>query len=170
MINERTAKRYCKDFTKIENYEKAIADTTQTWQCHHRLELEITGGVCDVTAKDLTDWNLYYDRPAEELIFLTHSEHRILHMKGKPSITKGQHRSVETRRRISEAQKGTHRSEETKRKIGKANSKKVLCVETGEVFESIKDTYRKTGMSSGGISAVCNGKRKTTGGYHWRFV
>ena len=157
MINERMAKRYCKDFTKIENYEKAIADTTQTWQCHHRLELEITGGVCDVTAKDLTDWGLYYDRPAEELIFLTHSEHRILHTKGKPSITKGQHRSAETRRRISEAQKGKKRpqfSEEWKRKISESMKGKKQQPRSEE-------TKRKIGEAKKGRHwKLVNGKRE----------
>ena len=40
MINEYIAKRFCKeDLTKIENYDKAIADTTHTWHCHHRTEI-----------------------------------------------------------------------------------------------------------------------------------
>lgn len=35
MINEKQARKYCKeDISKIKNYEKAIADTTKTWQCH----------------------------------------------------------------------------------------------------------------------------------------
>lgn len=39
MINIGSTKAYCKDdITKIENYEKAIADKTQTWAIHHRLE------------------------------------------------------------------------------------------------------------------------------------
>ena len=40
MINEYQAKRYCKeDLSKIENYDKAIADTSQIWDCHHRTEI-----------------------------------------------------------------------------------------------------------------------------------
>lgn len=27
------------DLTKIENYDKAVVDETQVWECHHRLEL-----------------------------------------------------------------------------------------------------------------------------------
>ena len=40
MINEHNAKKFCKeDISKIENYDKAIADTTQVWDCHHRTEI-----------------------------------------------------------------------------------------------------------------------------------
>lgn len=48
--------------------------------------------------------------------------------------------------------------------------KPVMCVETGEVFESIKDVERKTTIDSNAIGACCRGKQKTSGGYHWRFV
>ena len=31
---------YCRgDISKIENYDKAIADTKTVWHCHHRREL-----------------------------------------------------------------------------------------------------------------------------------
>jgi hypothetical protein len=48
--------------------------------------------------------------------------------------------------------------------------KPVMCVETGEVFESIKDVERKTTIDKNAICACCNGKQKTSGGYHWQFV
>ena len=41
MISLRTVTKYCgEDISKIENYDKAIADTTQMWICHHRLEIQ----------------------------------------------------------------------------------------------------------------------------------
>ena len=49
-------------------------------------------------------------------------------------------------------------------------SKKVLCVETGKVYESTMEAERKTGTNNANISACCRGKLKTTGGYHWRYV
>jgi hypothetical protein len=48
--------------------------------------------------------------------------------------------------------------------------KAVMCVETGEIFESIKDVERKTTFDKNAISACCRGKQKTSGGYHWQFV
>lgn len=81
MINERRARRYCCDaISKIENYDKAIADTTQTWHLHHRLELTLDGEFASSSA-DLKLHDMYYDRPYYELIFLTPSEHIRLHMK-----------------------------------------------------------------------------------------
>lgn len=53
MINERLAKAYCRDdIYKIENYDKAIADTTQTWICHHRLELTLDGEYMHILLKN----------------------------------------------------------------------------------------------------------------------
>jgi len=41
---------------------------------------------------------------------------------------------------------------------------KIKCVETGEVFDSVKEATNKY---KGHISDVINGKRKTAAGYHW---
>ena len=39
MISENHTKAFCKDdISLIENYDKAIADKTQVWHCHHRRE------------------------------------------------------------------------------------------------------------------------------------
>ena len=48
--------------------------------------------------------------------------------------------------------------------------KKVLCVETGVIYESIKEASRQTGIDNSGISKVCRGVRKTAGGYHWQYI
>ena len=42
MINVNQAKAYCcEDISLIENYEQALNDKTQTWDCHHKLEIEL---------------------------------------------------------------------------------------------------------------------------------
>ena len=38
MISLGRVKQYCKNYTEIENYDKAIADKTEMWACHHRME------------------------------------------------------------------------------------------------------------------------------------
>ena len=43
----------------------------------------------------------------------------------------------------------------------------VLCVETGEVYLSTCEAERQTGIKRPSISACCNSRRKTAGGYHW---
>lgn len=138
---------YCRHPELIENYDKAIADETQFWECHHRFEALFT-------REELIKYNWYYDVEPNCLIFLTKAEHNSLHTKGKTH-------SDETKRKIGEAHKGKFINR-------KDLSKKVLCVETGEVFESIRDAYRKTGINH--ISQVCLGKLKTAGKFHWRFV
>ena len=47
---------------------------------------------------------------------------------------------------------------------GKGN---ILCVETGDVFESTGDIKRKTGILPQSILCALNGKCKTAFGYHW---
>ena len=47
---------------------------------------------------------------------------------------------------------------------------KVICVETNTEYESINKAGIQTGISESSICAVCKGKRKTAGGYHWRYV
>ena len=50
-------------------------------------------------------------------------------------------------------------------------SKRVLCVETGVVYDSIKEAARQTGLCKQKISYCCRGIRyKKTGGFHWKFV
>ena len=115
-------KCYCKDYTNIENYEKALADNFKGWHCHHRLETHTSDGErreVDILAAELKVLDMYYNRPADELIFLTIYEHSRLHMKGK-------HRSEETRKKIGSASKGNKyalgykHSEEAKNKISEA--------------------------------------------------
>lgn len=129
---------FCRNPECIKNYDKAIADSDQVWDCHHRKE--------DLySRKDLIERGEYYDVPPEELIFLTRAEHNKIESSCK---------------RMGEANKGRTQ----------ARSKKVLCIETGEIFESTYDVERKTGIHHGPILWVCNGSRSKAGGYHWRYV
>ena len=52
----------------------------------------------------------------------------------------------------------------------KANRRAVLCVETQEIFYSIREASRKTGIVRASISKCCLGKAKTAGGKHWAYV
>ena len=111
MINEYNAKKFCcEDLSLIENYELAINDTTQTWDCHHRGEILPCGRF---SIDDLKKFELYFNRPASELIFLTHSEHRRLHLKGVPL-------SEDHKKAISDAKKGVPLSEANKKALSEA--------------------------------------------------
>lgn len=75
MISNRSVKNYCcEDLSLIENYEEAINDNTQIWDCHHRLETDEQKSI-----QDLKDEGRYYNVPASELIFLSPSDHHRLH-------------------------------------------------------------------------------------------
>ena len=143
MINEKTANRYCRDeLSKIENYDKAIADTTQTWVIHHRLELTLDGEFA-LTAAQLKMHDMYYNRPYYELIFLAPAEHSRLHgmnmsedsrkkiseaMKGENNPLFGKHLSEETKKKMSEAHRNI--SDETRRKMSEAKKGKTHSEET----------------------------------------
>lgn len=95
MISIKSSYSFCReDIALIENYDKAIADNTQTWICHHRLEVQ---GKSIMGVQDLINRGLYYNRPACELIFLTPSQHSTLH---------NANRKPETFQKISRKMKG----------------------------------------------------------------
>ena len=145
MINEIQARKYCRDdISKIENYEEAMNDKTQTWHLHHRLELTLDGEFA-LSRDQLKIHDMYYNRPYYELIFLTRSEHRRIHNLAQSNETRekrvnslmGHSVSEETRIKLSEAATrqnrtgknnpmyGKHPSEESRRKISEANKGKL---------------------------------------------
>ena len=82
----------------------------------------------------------------------------------------GKHLSEEHKQKISESLKGKnhplygkHHSEETKRKMSEAKSKKVICVTTGEKFNSFKDASNHYNVAISSISLCCIGKYKSAG-------
>ena len=180
MINERCAKSYCsEDLSLIENYALAIADTTQTWDCHHRGEILPCGRF---SVSDLKKFELYFNRPASELIFLTHSEHRRLHLKGVPTGPM----SEDHKKAISDAKKGVPRldlkgipkSEAHKKAMSEAlrgvNAKKILqFTKSGELIKDWQSAYEAAhnlGIAQSSICSCCNGKRKSAGGYVWEYA
>ena len=81
-FNKNRKRCFCTEPEKIENYDKAISDTDEIWACHHRLETHNSDGerrLVDLSIKELQALDMYYDRPASELIFIKPSEHSTLH-------------------------------------------------------------------------------------------
>ena len=112
MINVHNAKMFCcEDISLIYGYDEAIADKENMWDIHHTLGLVYS-------VKELIEKGLYYKQPAEYLMFVTKSQHKILHnIRGAKGSLKGVPKSEEHRRKISEANKGNKLSEETRRKM-----------------------------------------------------
>ena len=146
MICFEYAKKYCKDdISSIENYDKAIADSNQVWDCHHRRELE-------TSKKELIEIGEYYSRPASELIFLTKKEHISLHKKGKQSHWKGKHLSEETKRKMSKAKQGKKLkpfTEEHKLKMSIARKGKNTWSKTHHWFNNGTITVRAKSCPEG---------------------
>lgn len=106
----------------------------------------------------------------------------------------GRHHTEESKKKMSEAHKkipisqkaiqrsievhkGTHLSQSQKDAISKANSgannkrsKPVICLETEEIFANAGEASKMKNVSRDGIYRCCNGKIKTCGGYHWKYV
>ena len=196
MINEKYAKSFCcEDLSLIENYGLAINDTTQMWECHHRGEILPCGRF---SVSDLKKFELYFNRPASELIFLTPSEHRQLHFKGVPKSEehkkaigearkdvplseahkkalsdslKGVPLSEDHKKAISAGLKGHSVSEATKKAIGEALSKKILqFTKSGEFIKEW--TSMSEAMRQTGIRNICRccrGITKSAGGFIWKY-
>ena len=137
MISETQARKFCKDeISLIENYEQAKADTTKIWHCHHRDEIRVLPSGMRVvrTMEELKENGRYYNCPANELIFLTPSEHHYIHSyKNNWSKT-----AEETKKKISESVKknptrywkGKTFSAEHKAKLCEARRKRITTDET----------------------------------------
>lgn len=71
---------------------------------------------------------------------------------------------------ISNRFKGVGCPKCARERIRKAACKSVLCVETGEIYESASLASQRNGIYLGGVSACCRGDQKTAGGYHWKYI
>ena len=184
MISDSYKKFCCEDPSLIENYALAIADTTQTWVCHHILGEQHS-------KQYLKENRLYLKRPACELRFVTRAEHASLHHKDVPrseatkkaisdakkGVSTGP-RSEATKQAISDAMKGVPLSEAHKQALSEAHkgvgAKKVLqFTKSGEFvreWPSAMEAQRELGIAHNNICACCKGKYKSAGGYVWRYA
>lgn len=102
---------------------------------------------------------------------------------------KGKHHSEETKLKISEAQKGKHHSKETKLKMSENSTKNMLgkfgadnpsskkvaqydkqTLELIKIWDSMMDVKRELGINQASIPMCCQGKRKSAGGFIWKYV
>ena len=154
MLNEKNAKSYCSDdISLIENYHEAIADKNKMWDIHHRRECDENGQTL-FTSKQLIDMNLYFKRPASELIFVTRSMHWKLHREMRENNGKN-----------------------LGKKCGVINGKKrsipILQFTKDGTFvkewPSLSEAYRQLGIAQPHICDCLKGYRKSAGGFVWRY-
>ena len=150
MINETQAKKYCKDdISLIENYEEAVNDNTRRWDCHHR-----RGTI--YSREGLIEIGEYQKRPAIELIFMLEEEHRRFHRIGKCN-------SEKTKKKMSKAMIGNHNSP-TKPILQYAKDGEFIREWLGAIESS-----RVLGIPHQNISSCCKCKRKSAGGFVWKY-
>ena len=151
MINEKCAKRYCsEEISLIENYHEALSDQTKMWDIHHRRECDSEGRTL-FTHKQLIEMNLYLNRPASELVFVTRSMHNKLHRE----------------RSVNGGKIGG--------KIGgKKNSIPILQFTKDGTFvkewPSTKEAERQLGIPQSHICHCLKGRLKSTGGFVWQYA
>lgn len=98
-------------------------------------------------------------------------------------MPEGNKATEETRKKIRQAKLGRKHTPEHCEKIRQSHlgqgwkpstyekcCRKVRCVETGEIFDSIKNAAEHYGLKRPNISAVLAGKNKISGGFHWEYV
>lgn len=138
--------------------------------------------------KKLSEQKMGEKNPRYGKIYTAEERARISEQtRGEKNPNYGRKHTEEERRKISEAITGRHLSEEHKQNISEfmkgrfvgrprpegsgRPSKRVICIETGEVFDSIADAARAKNMyqSKWNISNVCKGNANTAGGYHWKY-
>lgn len=142
-----------------------------------------TGSVSKETRKKmreshLGEKNYNYGKPKSEEVKKKISISNKRYWKDHPR-KKGWHHSKESRLKMSQRLKGRksplsgkHHRQDTVEKIREANSRPVLCIETGMIYKNARLAAEAIGTQYTSISQVCNGRRNRTlaGGFSWRFA
>ena len=171
MINEYNAKLFCsEDVSLIENYHQAISDEEKMWDVHHRRESDSEGRTL-FTRKQLIEMNLYYKRPASELIFVTRSMHKNMHRE----MLENNGKNVGKKYGKIGGKKG---GKIVGKKTGAINGKKrsipiLQFTKDGTLIKewpSLSDAYRQLGISQSNICHCLKGRKKSAGGYNWRYA
>lgn len=167
---DRPTKRWRKDgsgYFRNDNKKFSNAIKKYGWNnFSHEIIGIVESDTKEQLIRDLDEWEKYYIEKYDSFY------------NGYNSTTGGGNglRSEETKRKISEARKGEkhpfygkHHTDETKRKLSEQRQgrtiekklKKVMCITTGEIFDSIKDAQEKYNLSA--IAKCCKGKLKSCG-------
>lgn len=102
-----------------------------------------------------------------------HTEEEKIKMSEKATGRKQSEATKDKRRKMMVGENnhfyGKKHTETAKSKVSEKNSKKVVCLETGEVFKSAVFASRCLGLNSSAVSGSINGKSKSAGGFHWKY-
>lgn len=161
--------KYCiEDISSIENYQQAINDNENMWELHHKLETQDENGCIrklPLSYKELQEMGLYWNRPANELIFMKQTEHKSYHLMGN-SRAKGKNIG-------NQNAKGNILSKETRKQMGISRLGNInngctfiRCIETGEIHRT--NEWAKLGFKN--AYQVVYGRQKSCKGYHFEKI
>lgn len=57
-----------------------------------------------------------------------------------------------------------------RRKMSEAKKKRIICVETGKTYSCALEASEHSTVGKACITHACNGRCKTAGGYHWKYI
>lgn len=129
---------------------------------------------CQVHHKDRNKLN----NMASNLTILTKEQHALEHKEERSELGKvlfkGKHHTEEAKEKMKQGHIGKKLTQEHRKKISEGNSKRPINQYTidGDYIDTHlnpQKAYEKTGVWATNIRECCNNKRKTAGGYVWKF-
>ena len=121
----------------------------------------------------VSNWNITEKRREQIRVSSTGRKHTEATKEFLRTINTGRIISPETRDKISKSRMGKKWTPEIRELTiqgRKSSYKAVMCIETGEVYESTVAASKAIGGDNSLISKVCRGVRPAYRGLHWKFV
>lgn len=113
-----------------------------------------------------------YSHRLESRLKMSESQYK-RNMKGENNPFYGKEHSDETKKKMKKSWEKRQNADELKRQLienaAKKNRRKVINIDTKEVFDSVRDAAEKYNLKETHISRVCRGGRKRTGGFEWMY-
>ncbi|PNX47333.1 MAG: hypothetical protein BV457_05875 [Thermoplasmata archaeon M9B1D] len=175
---------------KTDGYVGISIEPAQRWKNHKKQSTNCSHFKNAIDKyKDQLIWEIIYEGPEEgasQIEEYFRPEPGIgwnINQGGRIATMLNRKHSEKTKQKMSKAGKGRKKSEEHKAKIGKANkgkagfpgasnprARKVQCIETGEIFETVKDAAIWINRNSTAILAHLSGRTSHSGGYTWKYL
>lgn len=152
----------------------------KTHYIHRLVALAFIDGYFEGAEVDHIDSNRVNNR-ADNLRWVNHSGNMLnpITKERNSNAHKGRKLSEETKQKFSDARKGDKHwnygnkwDEETinKNRLSQPNRKRVRCIETDIIYDSINQASKSTGINYTSLNDCVSGKQKTAGGYHWEVI
>ena len=158
---------------EAEQKEKDLIQQYKSYDDKYGYNLELGGNLCKEISQETR----------RKMSEMRKGKNNPMYGKGR---MKGKHWTQQHKKKLSEIMN----SPEVHEKLSKANSgknnpmygvrlpeyilekrrKKVLCIETNIIYNSLKEASQKTNINMSCISECCHKKQQTAGKYHWKYL